>query len=68
MLDHFGCLTILEKAARVSDDKELLYWCRCACGNISIFSNTELVLGHTLDCGCRSYRNYPCPENPTMAK
>lgn len=49
---QFGKLTVLETTGRMDKFGSEFYWCRCACGNITILSQEELESGFIEDCGC----------------
>ena len=42
MNKQFGKLTVLETTGRMDKFGSEFYWCRCACGNITILSQEEL--------------------------
>ena len=52
MNKQFGKLTVLETTGRMDKFGSEFYWCRCACGNITILSQEELESGFIEDCGC----------------
>ena len=50
-LQTFNRLTVVERAGR---DKHgnVLYLCRCSCGNLANVRRSHLKSGHTKSCGC----------------
>lgn len=48
---RFGKLTVLEKTDK-KKRKELLYRCKCDCGNIVYQTSYHLKSGHVRSCGC----------------
>lgn len=46
-----GCLTVLEKAEDIGDQKAWL--CLCECGNQKAIKNRELAYGKAITCGCK---------------
>lgn len=54
----FYNLTVLENAGR-TNDRHILYKCRCNCGNETLVSGHDLLSGHIKSCGClKSYGEY----------
>lgn len=54
----FYNLTVLESAGR-TNDRHVLYKCRCNCGNETLVSGRDLLNGHIKSCGClKSYGEY----------
>ncbi|TYZ24746.1 hypothetical protein [Selenomonas ruminis] len=49
---QFGKITVLESTGRKDKFGSEYYWCRCACGNFTIFSQEELESNYIQDCGC----------------
>lgn len=49
--DKFGKLTVLEVAGK-SKKGELIYKCKCDCGNITTVKGIHLFNGNTKSCGC----------------
>lgn len=49
--DKFGKLTVLEEYGR-SKNGEILYKCKCECGNTAIVKGIHLFDGNTRSCGC----------------
>jgi len=47
----FGRLTVVKEAVQAKK-LEILWECRCKCGNISTVSRRNLRAGHTKSCGC----------------
>ena len=52
MEKQYGKITVLESTGRKAQFGSEYYWCRCACGNFTIFSQEELESGFIKDCGC----------------
>lgn len=52
MEKQFGKITVLESTGRKDKFGSEYYWCRCACGNFTIFSQEELESNYIHDCGC----------------
>lgn len=52
MEKQYGKITVLESTGRKDQFGSEYYWCRCACGNFTIFSQEELESGFIKDCGC----------------
>ena len=52
MEKQFGKITVLESTERKDKFGSEYYWCRCACGNFTIFSQEELESNYIQDCGC----------------
>ncbi|SFT34233.1 hypothetical protein SAMN02910356_00120 [Selenomonas sp. GACV-9] len=52
MEKQYGNITVLESTGRKDQFGSEYYWCRCACGNFTIFSQEELESGFIKDCGC----------------
>jgi hypothetical protein len=48
---RYGRLTVICEAGR-SKGKELLWRCRCDCGNVRVVWGTSLCSGNTRSCGC----------------
>lgn len=48
---RFGKLTIICKTEK-RDGKNIVYKCKCDCGNITEVSSNKLKTGHTKSCGC----------------
>ena len=47
----FGSLTVIEKIAERSR-RNVVWRCRCECGNVAEIPATRLLTGNTLSCGC----------------
>ena len=47
----FGFLTAIEPTGE-KDRKDLIWRCRCKCGNVVEYPATRLLVGNTLSCGC----------------
>lgn len=47
----FGKLTVV-KQLYPDNNCHMLYECECECGNKTITTNSNLILGHTKSCGC----------------
>ena len=47
----FDRLTVIEQAGR-TNDRHILWKCRCDCGNTTNVSSRDLKTGHTRSCGC----------------
>ena len=50
---HFGYLTVIERAQGPDWSKKAYYRCLCDCGNETIAQGSELKSGHKRTCGCR---------------
>lgn len=49
----FGFLTVLKSTdRRTSSGREIIWECKCECGNLTYVSTTNLKSGHTQSCGC----------------
>ena len=48
----FGRLTVIEKTTKRSPHGEIIWKCRCKCGNITEVRGSNLLGGHTKSCGC----------------
>lgn len=48
---EFGRLTVIAEAGR-TNDRHILWECKCTCGRIVNVSSKELSSGHTKSCGC----------------
>ena len=48
----FGLLTVLEEIPERDKSKQILYKCKCDCGNIKNFIGRNLSNGSTMSCGC----------------
>lgn len=51
---RFGMLVVLKRVEKPKHlKKDGVYWlCKCDCGNLHIVSSSNLVTGHTTNCGC----------------
>ena len=58
----FGKLTAIEPVKKVKNG-DMLWRCKCDCGNESLVQSGNLKSGHTKSCGC--YRVDWCKENCT---
>lgn len=47
----FGFLTVIEPTGE-KNRKDLIWRCRCKCGNVVEYPATRLLVGNTLSCGC----------------
>ena len=52
MRRNIGYLAVLERADKSDNCRRKFYWCKCICGNVSIFEESELSSGNVHDCGC----------------
>jgi very-short-patch-repair endonuclease len=52
---HFGHLTVIEKADYKSTNGGVVWKCVCDCGNVTYATYTELILGRKVTCGCSKY-------------
>lgn len=50
--ERFGKLVVVEKTAKRTSSGNVIWKCRCDCGNFTEVSSTNLVGGHTTSCGC----------------
>lgn len=48
---QFGFLTAIEPTEK-RDRKDVVWLCRCKCGNVVELAATRLILNNTLSCGC----------------
>jgi len=48
----FGRLTVIEKTTKRSLRGEIIWRCRCKCGNITEVRSSNLLRGYTKSCGC----------------
>lgn len=49
---RFGWLIVLEKTEKRSSSREMVWKCRCDCGNITYVATKNLKSGGTRSCGC----------------
>lgn len=49
---HFGRLTVIERAEKNDIHGNARWICRCTCGAEVIVNGTSLIRGHTQSCGC----------------
>lgn len=48
----FGQLTVLESTSKRNSNREIVWKCRCNCGNIHYVGTSQLTTGNTQSCGC----------------
>lgn len=49
----FGELTVIEEAGR-NKNRNILWKCKCTCGNVRIFPGGKLTSGRATNCGCKT--------------
>ena len=49
---RFGKLTVIEKTDKRSNNRFIVWKCKCDCGNICEVISSSLKNGHTKSCGC----------------
>lgn len=50
--NRYGKLLVIEEAEERSNTRQIMWKCRCDCGNIVIVQGNHLRSGHTSSCGC----------------
>lgn len=53
--ERFGKLVVLEELPQRNEDRRILYYCQCDCGNTKTTSGKHLRRGTTKSCGCASF-------------
>ena len=56
MGNHYGKLTVLKEAGK-NKKGDILWFCKCDCGNEAIVSGSSLRKGNTKSCGCLRKNN-----------
>lgn len=51
--NKYGILTVLEDSGHRASNGNVIWKCKCDCGNICNVNSTNLTSGHTTSCGCR---------------
>ncbi len=69
---HFGKLTVLNRANNSSDDR-VQWLCKCECGNKKVVKAAYLISGDTKSCGCiqletERKRGITCSKNGHLRK
>lgn len=49
---HFGRLTVIDRAGTNKLNRDILWKCKCVCGNTTIVDAHQLRSGGTRSCGC----------------
>lgn len=55
---QFGHLTVVKDSGQRGKDKQILWECKCDCGNISLVRGQDLRSGNTKSCGCRRNNSF----------
>ena len=50
--EKFGRLTVIKDSVQRNNQQQIMWECKCDCGNTILVSTTHLTSGHTESCGC----------------
>lgn len=53
-----GKLTVIEKTDKRTPRQEVIWKCRCECGDYAYIKTSHLTSGHRKSCGCLGSRKY----------
>lgn len=50
--EKFGRLTVIKDSGQRNNQQQIMWECKCDCGNTILVSTVHLTSGHTKSCGC----------------